>query len=112
MGYAREGHVVGKLQGAIPSRVSIERARTETERTISPCISIDPLSAAQEFFPAGEEVAVMVQVVDVDLEPAIGDLLEEALVDLVAFLRHELVRGVDPCRLIQIHHGRPAILAG
>src|SRR5881296_4610713 len=93
MGYAWEGHVVGKLQGAIPSRVSIERARTETERTISSCISIDPLSAAQEFFPTGEEVAVMVQVVDVDLEPAISDLLEEALGDGVSFLRHNLEGG-------------------
>src|SRR5256712_2152020 len=111
MGYAREGHVVGKLQGTIPSRVSIERARTETECTISSCISIDPLGAVQEYFPAGEEVAVMVQVVDVDLEPAISDLLEEALGDGVAFLRYDLEGGLDPRRIIQIHHLRAEIPA-
>src|SRR5438445_8362581 len=112
MPYAWEGHVVGKLQGAMPGRVSVERARTETECAISPCISIDPLSSAQEFSPAGEELAVMVQVVDVDLEPAISDLLEEALGDWVAFLRHDLEGGLDPRRIIQIHHVRAEIPAG
>src|SRR5205807_4248344 len=112
MRYARQGHVVGKLQGTIPGLVSIERAGTETECTISPCISIDPLSAAQECFPAGEELAVMVQVVDVDLEPAIADLLEETFGDWVSFLRHDLEGGLDPRRIIQIHHVRAEIPAG
>src|SRR3989442_632138 len=54
MPYAREGHVVGKLQGVLPSRVSVEHARTEPTCTISPCIFIDPFSAAQECFPTRE----------------------------------------------------------
>ena len=53
----------------------------------------------------------MVQVVDVDLEPAISDLLEEALGDGVSFLRYDLEGGLDPRRIIQIHHLRAEIPA-
>src|SRR5438128_12437365 len=53
----------------------------------------------------------MVQVVDVDLEPAISDLLEEALGDGVSFLRYDLEGGLDPRRIIQIHPLRAEIPA-
>src|SRR5947207_637742 len=93
---ARHGHVVGKLQGVIPILVSIEPARTKAECPISPAICIDPLDPAEECVMPREELAVVVEVMDVDLEAAISDLLEEPFSDRITFLRHDLEGGLDP----------------
>jgi hypothetical protein len=109
---ARTGHVIRKLQGAIPGRVPIERARAEAERAICPPIPIDPFSSVQEYVVVGKQLTVMIQVVDVDLEPTISNLFEEPVRDWIPFLRHDLEGGLDPDRIIQIHELRADIPTG
>src|SRR2546426_817977 len=77
MRHARHGHVIRKLQRVIPLLIPIESARAKAERAIVPAILVDPLNPPREFLATREESTVMVQVVNVDLEPTMTDLFEE-----------------------------------
>src|SRR2546425_180211 len=96
MRHARHGHVVREVERIIPILIPIERARAEAERAILLAILVDPFNPPREFLATREESTVMVQVVNVDLEPATTDLFEEPGRDRIALLRHDLEGRLDP----------------
>src|SRR6266403_5118294 len=105
-------HVVGKVEQLEPVGIPIQRARTESESAkLSPPV-IDSFGALREAFAVREEAAIVVQIVDVDLEAAGANAVEEARRDRVTPFRYELKRRFDPEGIVEIHESRAKVSPG
>src|SRR6266403_3766356 len=102
-------HVVGEVEQLEPVGIPIQGARTESKSAkLSPPV-IDAFGALLEAFVVREEAAIVVQIVDVDLEPAGANAVEETRSDGVTPFRYELKRRLDPEGIVEIHESRAKV---
>jgi len=67
---------------------------------------IDLLSPNQKFTVFAEKVAIVFQIMDIDLKPAPANFSENALRNLVTLFRNEVKRRFDAIGVIKIHQSR------
>src|SRR5439155_22335483 len=82
-------HVVGEVEGAVPGLIAIQRSRAEPQGAEFAAVLIDALRQAEEDLAAFKEPTVVIEVVDVDLEPAVAHLGEERIRNRISVLRND-----------------------
>ena len=112
MRHARHRHIVGEVEGAVPGLVAKEAAGTEPEGAEFPTVFVNLFCAAQEQLTTRKESAVVIEIMNVDLESAAPHLLQESLWNRIPVLWHDLKRRPDARRLVEIHELRAEIPAG
>src|SRR5437667_6946394 len=87
---ARHRHVVGEVESVVPGLVAIEPARAEPERAEFSSVFINTLCPTEKGLTIRKESPIVIEVVDVDLEPATPHLFEEGLGNRIPILRYDL----------------------
>ncbi len=107
-----DGHIVGKIEGVVPIEIAIEDAGTIAGSAELPDAGVDARGAAKEFIAILEEVAIMIEVVDIDFKSALAKERQKSLGDLVAPGRNNLERRLDAVGVINIHETWAEVAAG
>src|SRR2546430_15775689 len=89
------GHVVGEIERLVPIRIAIEGSRAESASAPLSSVAIDAPGALQKFFMIGKKLAVMVEIVYVDLKASLEDAFPKLLRNLVSPLRYNLESATD-----------------
>src|ERR1043166_6521671 len=87
---SRDRHVVREVEVVQPCLVPIERARSETGGAELFAVGINRRRRGVECLATGEQLAGMIQIVDIDLESASADLVEKTARNGIPPLRHDL----------------------
>ncbi len=107
-----DGHIVGKIEGVIPIEIAIEDAGTIAGGAELPDAGIDARGAAKKLIAILEEIAIVIEVVDIDFKSAFAKEREETPGDVVALGRNKLEGGLDAVRVVNIHEARAEVAAG
>src|SRR5450759_1153600 len=95
-------HVIGKLKCIVPVLIPIHSPSAEVARVIHVHILVDLLRPPKKFGAFVEQMAIMVDVLYVELESTTADLLDIRLWNFVALLRNGLERRFDSEGLIDV----------
>src|SRR3984957_2242965 len=109
MSYVGNGHVIRTFQGIEPAQISIERSGPESLRIEFLQVAVNFLGATQKFFAGPEKIAVVTEVVDINLAAALSYPLEKRRRHVITFFGHHLIRGFEPKFVVGIHQLRAKI---
>lgn len=105
------GHVVGKFEGVVPIQVAVEDAGAVAGRVKLPGVKIDACRAPQKFLAIAEQIAIVIDVVDIDFEAALSKEKQKVWRDGVALFWDDLEGGFDAERIVNIHEMRTEVEA-
>jgi len=106
------GHVVGIIKEFVPVEIAIKNAGAVADRAELAAVFVDAGDAAKKFFAVAEQVAIMIEVVDVNLETAVAEALQIFVGDIVAAFRDDLKGTLDAEGVVKIHEFGAEVAAG
>src|SRR5580704_6531826 len=109
MPYVGNGHVIRTLQCIEPAQIPVQRSRPESLRIKLLQVAVNFPGATQKFFPGPKKIAVVAEIVDINLAAALPYLLEKCGRYLVTFFRYHLIRGFESKFVVGIHQSRAKI---
>src|SRR5215510_13639352 len=99
----RAGHVVGELQRLVPRMVAIKSARTKASCAIYPAVFVDSLDSTQELVVAREEMAIVIEIVNVDFKPTSTHVGDKRRRNAISSLGHDLEGRLDLGGVVHLH---------
>ena len=104
-------HVVGKLEGVVPRRISVHHGRSEAVSSERLRISVNLCGARSKLLFGAEQLAVVIQSVYANLASGLADRFHQICGNSVSPLGNQLKRRPDSVFLLQFQHRVAKILA-
>lgn len=103
MSHVGDRHVVVEVERIVPVDIPVHHRRPESQSAVFPGVAVDPFGPAQELLPVGEQMAVVIEVMNVDFESPATDARQEGVGNRVAEFRDDLERAFDTEGVVEIH---------